>query len=107
VNTGNTLVSAALLGVMNPTSIHADDSPADGGGGHGCDSPHGCPTPPTPKAPAKRGFASIHPDKRREISSKGGKAAHATGRAHQFTQDEARAAGRKGGLATRNRKSPG
>lgn len=37
--------------------------------------------------------------KQREIASKGGKAAHAQGRAHEFTADEARAAGRKGGEA--------
>ena len=35
--------------------------------------------------------------KQREIASKGGKAAHAQGRAHEFTADEARNAGRKGG----------
>ena len=44
-----------------------------------------------------RGFASMPPDKRREIASSGGKAAHAQGRAHEFTVEEARAAGRKGG----------
>lgn len=37
--------------------------------------------------------------KQREIASKGGKAAHAKGTAHRFTPDEAREAGRKGGLA--------
>jgi general stress protein YciG len=37
--------------------------------------------------------------KQREIASKGGKAAHAQGRAHEFTPDEARVAGRKGGEA--------
>lgn len=46
------------------------------------------------------GFASMNQDKRREISSQGGKAAHQQGRAHTFTAEEARAAGRKGGLAT-------
>jgi general stress protein YciG len=44
-----------------------------------------------------RGFASMDLSKQREIASKGGKAAHAQGRAHEFTADEARAAGRKGG----------
>jgi general stress protein YciG len=44
-----------------------------------------------------RGFASMEADRQREIASKGGKAAHAQGRAHQFTADEARAAGRRGG----------
>lgn len=44
-----------------------------------------------------RGFASMNPEKQREIARKGGKAAHEKGTAHEFTTDEARAAGRKGG----------
>ena len=48
---------------------------------------------------SKRGFASMDPAKQREIASKGGKAAHAKGTAHEFTTDEARVAGRKGGEA--------
>jgi general stress protein YciG len=44
-----------------------------------------------------RGFASMSSDKQREIARKGGRAAHERGTAHQFTSDEARAAGRKGG----------
>lgn len=46
-----------------------------------------------------RGFASMDPEKQRQIASKGGKAAHAKGNAHEFTSEEARAAGRKGGQA--------
>jgi general stress protein YciG len=46
---------------------------------------------------SNRGFASMDVSKQREIASKGGKAAHAQGRAHEFTPDEARTAGRKGG----------
>ena len=44
-----------------------------------------------------RGFASMDPDRQREIARKGGKAAHEKGTAHQFTAAEARAAGSKGG----------
>jgi hypothetical protein len=44
-----------------------------------------------------RGFASMDAEKQREIARKGGKAAHQKGTAHEFTSDEARAAGRKGG----------
>jgi len=40
----------------------------------------------------------MDPAKQREIASKGGKSAHAKGKAHQFTQEEARIAGQKGGL---------
>jgi general stress protein YciG len=47
-----------------------------------------------------RGFAAIDRKLLAEIASKGGKAAHSAGTAHEFTSDEARAAGRKGGLAT-------
>lgn len=43
-------------------------------------------------------------DKQREIASKGGKAAHEKGTAHEWTKQEAREAGRKGGLARRHRK---
>jgi Stress-induced bacterial acidophilic repeat motif. len=48
---------------------------------------------------SKRGFASMDPSKQREIASKGGRAAHSKGTAHEFTSDEARLAGRKGGEA--------
>jgi len=44
-----------------------------------------------------RGFASMSIERRREIAAKGGRTAHAKGAAHEFTADEARAAGRKGG----------
>ena len=44
-----------------------------------------------------RGFASMDAEKQREIARKGGRAAHEKGTAHEFTSDEARAAGRKGG----------
>src|SRR3954471_13680351 len=44
-----------------------------------------------------RGFASMDAEKQREIARKGGRAAHEKGTAHEFTADEARAAGRKGG----------
>ena len=44
-----------------------------------------------------RGFASMDTEKQREIARKGGRAAHEKGTAHEFTADEARAAGRKGG----------
>jgi general stress protein YciG len=47
---------------------------------------------------SRRGFASMDPDKQKTIASKGGKAAHAKGTAHEFTPEEAREAGRKGGM---------
>ena len=48
---------------------------------------------------SNRGFASMDPSRQKEIASKGGKAAHAKGTAHEWTPDEARQAGRKGGEA--------
>ncbi|MDB5034712.1 MAG: stress-induced acidophilic repeat motif-containing protein [Chlorobi bacterium] len=53
---------------------------------------------------SNRGFASMDEKKQREIASKGGRAAHQQGTAHEFTPEEARSAGRKGGEAiSRNR----
>jgi general stress protein YciG len=51
------------------------------------------------RRPRRRGFAAMDRDRVKEIASKGGKAAHAAGTAHQFSSDEARNAGRKGGMA--------
>lgn len=48
---------------------------------------------------SNRGFASMDEEKQREIASKGGQAAHEKGTAHEFTSEEAREAGRKGGEA--------
>ena len=48
---------------------------------------------------SNRGFASMDPQRQREIASEGGRAAHEKGTAHEFTSDEAREAGRKGGMA--------
>jgi general stress protein YciG len=49
----------------------------------------------------RRGFASMSAEKQREIASKGGRAAHQKGTAHEWTSEEARSAGRKGGQISR------
>ena len=49
----------------------------------------------------RRGFASMSPENLREIASKGGRAAHTKGTAHEWTSEEARSAGRKGGMISR------
>jgi len=49
-------------------------------------------------APKKRGFAGMDSEKHKKIAQAGGRAAHELGRAHEFTADEAREAGRKGGV---------
>lgn len=65
--------------------------------------------PDTIRSPQKeskklKGFAAMDAKKQREIASKGGKAAHAKGTAHEFDSEEARTAGRRGGHAiSRNR----
>lgn len=59
---------------------------------------------------SNRGFGSMDPKRQREIASEGGRAAHEKGTAHEFTSEEAREAGRKGGRARSNSnlsKSPG
>jgi len=48
-----------------------------------------------------RGFAAMDPQAQRAIAAKGGRAAHQKGTAHEFTSEEARIAGRKGGEASR------
>jgi uncharacterized protein len=52
---------------------------------------------------SRRGFAAMDREKQRQIASKGGKAAHEKGSAHEFTPDQAREAGRKGGRAAHAR----
>src|ERR671921_1837437 len=48
---------------------------------------------------SRRGFASMDRERQREIASKGGRAAHEKGTAHEWSSDEARVAGQKGGVA--------
>lgn len=52
----------------------------------------------------RRGFASMDKARQREIASLGGKAAHENGTAHEFTSDEARRAGSKGGTMSAARR---
>jgi len=57
---------------------------------------------------SNRGFASMDPQRQREIASQGGRAAHEKGTAHEFSSEEAREAGRKGGQArSQNNRSGG
>ena len=49
---------------------------------------------------SKRGFAAMDPELQRQIAREGGRAAHQKGTAHEFTSEEARIAGRKGGEAS-------
>ncbi len=60
----------------------------------------------TVRVPRPRGFAAMDRRLVAEIASKGGKAAHAAGPAHEFTPEEAREAGRKGGSARGRRVQP-
>jgi general stress protein YciG len=66
-------------------------------------------TSSTPETPGKRkrGFAAMDPAQVRELARRGGTAAHQAGTAHEFSSDEARAAGRKGGMAARAGRTEG
>jgi general stress protein YciG len=64
------------------------------------------PPPLEKRTKSHRGFAAMDPALVREIASKGGKAAHAAGTAHEFNSDEARQAGRKGGQAAHRHDVP-
>lgn len=55
-------------------------------------------------AKADRGFASMDAARQREIARRGGEAAHRKGTAHEWTPEEARAAGRKGGAASHQKR---
>lgn len=50
---------------------------------------------------SRRGFAAMDPLKQQEIARKGGAASQLSGKGHQFTSEEARLAGKKGGLVSR------
>ena len=54
---------------------------------------------------SERGFAAMDPERQRQIAREGGKAAHQSGNAHEFTSEEAREAGRKGGQSSGNSQS--
>ena len=74
----------------NGENVSRADSASDSGSGQ--------------RTRSNRGFASMDRSKQREIASKGGRAAHQKGTAHEFDSGEARAAGRKGGVTvSRNR----
>lgn len=88
----------SVLDPTNPTTETSEEKVA---------STEEKPVAETPKPRRPRGFAAMDRSKVSEIASKGGKAAHAAGTAHQFTSDEARAAGKKGGVAPHVRRGRG
>lgn len=51
----------------------------------------------------RQGFATLPPERLRQIASQGGKRAHELGKAHKFTSEEAQSAGSKGGKARHER----
>ena len=84
------LHSVGLASTKTPRELNVFDRPGDGGRNN--------------VAKEDRGFASMDRAKQREIASKGGKAAHQKGTAHEWTSEEARDAGRKGGIASHQRR---
>jgi general stress protein YciG len=82
----------------NPSNVPPSGSASrDGGVDPEEEKPHEVAA--EPPRPRRRGFAAMDRDRVRQIASKGGRAAHAAGTAHQFSSEEARIAGRKGGMA--------
>ena len=80
-----------------------DEGPSEGRNDSGAESRNSGTLRKTP-----RGFAAMDPQAQRAIAAKGGRAAHQKGTAHEFTSEEARVAGRKGGEASRGgRRSSG
>jgi general stress protein YciG len=55
---------------------------------------------------SRRGFAAMSPDRQREIARQGGRAAHQQGVAHEWSKEEARAAGKKGGQISGTKRNP-
>jgi uncharacterized protein len=53
---------------------------------------------------SRRGFAAMSPERQREIASQGGRAAHLQGVAHEWSTEEAKAAGKKGGQVSGKRR---
>jgi uncharacterized protein len=60
---------------------------------------------PKARPRSRRGFALLDPKQVRKLASRGGRAAHECGTAHEFTREEAQVAGRKGGLASARRRA--
>ena len=59
---------------------------------------------PRDQQKTRRGFAAMDPQKQKQIASEGGRAAHKQGDAHEWSTDEAREAGRKGGQNSKSLK---
>jgi uncharacterized protein len=100
-------MSAGIIGTQSPTTneknpqVNGSESQSPSS-----NDPHEL-TPDRPPQPVEgakpkrpRGFAAMDRKLVSEIARKGGKAAHSAGTAHEFTSEEARVAGRKGGRAT-------
>jgi general stress protein YciG len=87
--------------VTSGTPPLPDENTTHGIANNSTNSLNGGRTVNTAEHKERRGFASMSPEKQREIASKGGRAAHEKGTAHEWTADEARSAGRKGGQVSR------
>jgi general stress protein YciG len=84
------------------TSRDKSQAQSDSGTAHVSNTPKE--TERVEAGPRKRGFGGLDRAEVRKLAQKGGVAAHRAGTAHEFTGEEARAAGRKGGLATHARR---
>jgi general stress protein YciG len=89
---------------MSESLNHQDDPNVASAPEETAEKPSAAAESHAPPAKKRRGFAVMDPKRVSEIASKGGKAAHAAGTAHEFSREEAREAGRKGGYATHARR---
>jgi general stress protein YciG len=89
---------------LERTTTESNEPPQDKNGREAAEAVPFAEADTAPRLHRPRGFAAIDPARVSEIARLGGKAAHRAGTAHQFTSEEARAAGRKGGLASRDRR---
>jgi general stress protein YciG len=101
--------SGAGVGVGNINSLSGGNGSIGGNRNDGgVDNRGGVDTRGSMSRKTPRGFAAMDPQAQRAIAAKGGRAAHQKGTAHEFTSEEARIAGRKGGEASRGgRRSTG
>lgn len=79
--------------MQEATAVRVQPTPSAGSAALG--TPSLAPTVHT--RTSRRGFAAMDKTRQKEIASAGGRAAHERGNAHEFTSEEARLAGRKGG----------
>ena len=101
--------SSAPVNERPVEATRSEGAPAESGTAQGVEPGKEAekPAEQLPRARSRRGFAAMDPELQRKIARRGGEAAHARGTAHEFTPEEAREAGRRGGRARRRTQGGG